>query len=89
MKAITLVIVGLALSACATDYTSELYQPDFGKQPSLHYSEQGNMDPAFYMNGTYASKQMFGSYAAAPYGFFCTSPGCSQQAPFWAQGWSP
>jgi hypothetical protein len=89
MKAIASVIVCLALSACATDYVSQLSEADFGKQQSLHYSEQSNMDPAFYMNGTYASKQLYGSYATAPLGLLCTTVACSRQTPFWAQGWSP
>jgi hypothetical protein len=43
------------------------------------------------MNGFYASKQMNDSYSysSTPLGYFCGTARCSQQVPYWAQGWAP
>jgi hypothetical protein len=77
------VLVCAALSACATDYVSQLSDPGFGTH-RLKLTE-GNVDPAMLMNGTYASKQLYGS----SFGAFCTTDRCSQQAPLWSSGWAP
>jgi type III secretory pathway lipoprotein EscJ len=58
MKLISSLIICLALSACATDYVSQLSEQNYGMH-GLHYSE-GNVDPTLLMNGIYASKQMSG-----------------------------
>jgi hypothetical protein len=89
MKLISSLIACLALSACATDYVSQLSEADYGRQPSLHYSE-GNVDPTLMMNGVYASKQMNGPNALAPLGAFCfTASRCSQQTQLWESGSAP
>jgi hypothetical protein len=89
MKLISSLIVCLALSACATDYASQLSQADFGRQASLHYSG-GTVDPTLLMNGVYASKQMNGSDALQPLGAFClTAYRCSQQPQLWVSGSVP
>jgi hypothetical protein len=81
-------ILCLALSACATDYASQLSEPNFGNN-HLRISEE-NVDPTLLMNGAYASKQMNGSYGSASLGAFClTANGCSRQAPLWSSGWAP
>jgi hypothetical protein len=87
MKLISSLMICLSLSACATDYLSRLSEPNYSKG-GLHYSEE-NVDPAMLMNGIYASKQMNGSYATAPFGAFCATNRCSQQAPLWSSGWAP
>jgi hypothetical protein len=87
MKLISSLIICLALSACATDYVSQISEPNYGRH-SLHLSEE-NVDPAMLMNGIYASKQMNGSFATAPFGAFCMTDRCSQQAPLWSSGWAP
>lgn len=83
VKLISPAIIGFALSACATDYVSQLSQPNFGKH-GLHYSEE-NVDSALMENGVYASKQMSGS----PLGAFCSTNRCSQAAPLWSSGFTP
>jgi hypothetical protein len=93
MKAIASMIVCLALSACATtDYVSQLSEPGFGDR-HMKLGEE-NVDPSLLMNGFYASKQMNGSYgsysySSTPLGYFCGTARCSQQVPYWAQGWAP
>ncbi|MGC1519957.1 MAG: hypothetical protein WA803_00335 [Steroidobacteraceae bacterium] len=85
MKLISSLIVCLALSACATDYASQLSESDYGRH-GLHLSE-GNVDPTLLMNGIYASKQMNGPNTL---GSFCvTAYRCSQQSPLWASGSVP
>jgi hypothetical protein len=64
MRLISLAIICLGLSACATDYVSQLYEPNFGVR-GLHLSP-ANVDPTLLMNGTYASKQMNGFYISKP-----------------------
>ncbi len=84
MKLMTLVVC-LGLSACATDYASQLAEPGYGIR-SLHYTES-DMDPAMLMNGGYASKKMNGLYApsvACLAGYRCWQP--AQPAP---SGWDP
>jgi len=88
MKLISSLIICLALSACATDYLSQLSEPNFGVR-GLHYSEE-NVDPTLLMNGIYASKQMNGASVSMPLGAFClTNDRCSQQSPLWSSGWAP
>jgi len=87
MKLICSLIICLGLSACATDYVSQLSEPDFGRR-GLHYSPE-NVDPILMMNGTYASKQMSGLYLTQPSGAFCTNYRCSQQAQPESSGWNP
>ena len=87
MRLISTLIIFLGLSGCATDYVSQLYQPDFGRQ-GLHLSE-GNLDPSMLTNGAYASKQLNGFYISNPYGAPClTGYRCSQPAQQWS-GWEP
>jgi hypothetical protein len=81
MRLISTLLICLGLSACATDYVSQLYQPDYGRR-GLHLSEE-NLDPSMLMNGTYAAKQMKG------FGTLClTGYRCSQPAQQWS-GWDP
>jgi hypothetical protein len=60
MRLISLLMICLGLSACATDYASQLSEPGFGIR-GLHLSPQ-NVDPTLLMNGAYASKQLNGYY---------------------------
>lgn len=83
VKLMSPLIIGLALSACATDYVSQLSEPNYGRH-GLHYLEE-NVDPTLMMNGIYASKQMNGS----PLGAFCLTDRCSQSAPLWSSGFAP
>lgn len=84
MRLISTLIVCLGLSACATDYESQLYQPNFGVR-GLHYTES-DVDPTMLMNGTYASKKMNGLYGSA----FCLNAyRCSPQAQQSSPGWDP
>jgi hypothetical protein len=88
MKPITLLIISLGLSACATDYLSQLSEPNYGIR-SLKYTE-GTIDPTLLMNGTYASKQMNGLYVSKYSGPFClTDYRCSPQAQQSSSGWNP
>ena len=88
MRLISLLIVCLGLSACATDYVSQLSQPNYGLR-SLHYTES-DIDPTLLMNGAYASKQMNGLYGSRSLGVFClTDPRCSPQAQQSSAGWNP
>jgi hypothetical protein len=87
MRPISSLIICLGLSACATDYVSQLSEPDFGFR-SLHISP-GDVDPTLLMNGAYASKQMNGLYIS-PSGPFClTDYRCSPQAQQSSSGWNP
>jgi hypothetical protein len=89
MKLITSLIICLALSACATDYASQLYEANYGRRDGLHYSG-GTVDPTLLMNGVYASKQMNGPDSSAPLGAFClTTYRCSQQPQLWESGSTP
>jgi hypothetical protein len=85
MRLIAPLIVCLGLSACATDYASQLYQPNYGVR-SLKYTES-NVDPTMLMNGTYASKQMNGLYGSRA--FCLTDSRCSPQAQQSSPGWNP
>ena len=85
MRPISSLILCLGLSACATDYVSQLSQPNYGIR-TLKYSES-NVDPTLLMDGIYASKQMNGLYSK-PLGAFClTDSRCSPQAH--QSGWDP
>ena len=64
MRLISLLIICLGLAACATDYVSQLSEPNFGIR-GLHLSP-ANVDPTLLMNGNYASKQMNGFYVSRP-----------------------
>jgi hypothetical protein len=77
MKLISTLIICLGLSACATDYVSQLSEPNFGVR-GLHIADDA--DPVLLMNGGYASKQMGGVYISKPHGAL------SQQPP---SGWDP
>jgi hypothetical protein len=88
MRFISSFIVCLALSACATDYVSQISEPNFGVR-GLHYSP-GDVDPTLLMNGSYASKQMNGVYGSAPLGAVClTNYRCSPQLQQSSSGWNP
>jgi hypothetical protein len=88
MWLISSLTICLGLSACATDYVSQLSEPNYGLR-GLHYSIE-NVDPTMLMNGTYASKQMNGLYGSRPLGAFClTDYRCSQQAQQSSSGWDP
>ncbi len=88
MKLISFLIICPALSACATDYVSQLSEPNFGMWQRVHYSEENNMDATLMMNGIYASKQMNGP--SMPLGAFClTDYRCSQQSQLGSSGWAP
>ena len=87
MKLMSSLIICLALSACATDYASQLSEDNYGRRGGLHYSED-TLDPTLMMNGIYASKQLNG--APIPLGAYClTDYRCSQQSPLWSSGWAP
>jgi hypothetical protein len=83
VKWISPVVIFMALSACATDYVSQLSEPNFGAN-HLKLTE-GSVDPTMLMNGTYASKQLYGSAV----GTVCMTDRCTQQAPLWSSGWRP
>jgi len=86
MKLLSSLIACLALSACATDYSSQLSEAGFGYR-RLDYSE-GNVDPAMLMNGTYAAKQLNGP--STPLQAFCLSEyRCSRQSQLQSSGWDP
>ena len=88
MRLISLLIICLGFSACATDYVSQLSEPNFGLR-GLHYTES-DIDPTLLMNGTYASKQMNGLYGSKSLGVFClTDYRCSPQAQQSSAGWNP
>jgi hypothetical protein len=74
MKLISILTICVGLSACATDYVSQLSEPNFGRR-GLKFSE-GDVDPTLLMNGTYASKQMNGLCISKP----------AQQSSY---GWNP
>jgi hypothetical protein len=85
MRLISSLIVCLGLSACATDYLSQLYEPNHGVRPSHYYSEE-TLDPTMIADGVYASKQMNGFYVSKP--VCLTGYRCSQPAQQWS-GWDP
>jgi hypothetical protein len=88
MRLISSLFICLGLSACATDYGSQLYEPNYGIR-TLKYTES-NVDPTLLMNGTYASKQMNGPYGPRSLGVFClTDYRCSPQAQQSSSGWNP
>jgi hypothetical protein len=77
MKLILSLGLCLALSACATDYASQLSQSNFGYRP-LHSRDP--MDPAQVTNGLYTPR----AAGAA----FCSNR-CYSEAPLWASGFAP
>lgn len=84
MRLFLSLIVCLSLSACVTDYASQLYEPDYGVR-GLHLSP-GDIDPSMLMNGTYASKQLNGFYVSKA----CLNDyRCSPQAQQSSSGWNP
>ena len=85
MKLISSLIICLGLSACATDYVSQLYQPNHGIRSSHYYSEE-TLDPTMIADGTYASRQMNGFNVSKP--VCMTGYRCSQPAQQWS-GWDP
>jgi hypothetical protein len=85
MRLISSLMVCLALSACATDYVSQLYQPNYGLR-GLKYTES-NIDPTLLMNGSYASKQTNGFYGSSA--FCLTDYRCSPLAQQRSSGWDP
>ena len=91
MRLISSLIVCLGaacLSACATDYVSQLSEPNFGVR-KLQYTP-GDIDPVLLMNGSYASKKLNGTYGSAPLGAVClTDYRCSPQAQQLPSGWDP
>lgn len=76
MKLISSLGLCLALSACATDYASQLSEPNYGLRV---LNSENNVDPTLLMNGVYASR---------PAGSFWLTR-CSQQAPLWSSGFAP
>jgi hypothetical protein len=88
MKLLAVSVIYLGVAACATDYVSQLSEPDYGRR-SIHYTE-GNVDPVLMMNGIYAAKQMSGFSAVQPSGAFCVN---GYQCSPWAQqrgsSWDP
>jgi hypothetical protein len=77
MKLISSLGLSLVLSGCATDYASQLSEPNFGYR--VLYSRDP-ADPAQLMNGLYT----LGSAGTA----FCLTR-CSREAPLWASGFAP
>jgi hypothetical protein len=84
MRLISCLILCLGLSACATDYVSQLNQPNYGVR-GMHYTES-NIDPTLLMNGDYASKQMNGFYVSKS---CLTDYRCSPQGQQSSSGWNP
>ena len=85
MRFISCIVLCFALSACATDYASQLYQPNFGRR-GMHYSES-DVDPSMLMNGDYASKKMNGYYGSQA--FCLTDARCSVTVQPSSSGWNP
>jgi hypothetical protein len=77
MKLISSLGLCLALSACATDYASQLSESNYGYR--VLYSRDP-ADPAQLMNGLYTS----GPAGTA----FCLTR-CSREAPLWSSGFAP
>jgi hypothetical protein len=77
MRLISSLVLCLALSACATDYASQLSESNFGYR--VLYSRDP-ADPAQLMNGLYSS----GPAGTA----FCLTR-CYPEAPLWASGFAP
>jgi len=88
MRLISCLIICLGLSACATDYVSQLSESNYGVR-SLEFSRE-DVDPTLLMNGTYASKQLNGISVSNPLGAVClTDYRCARQAPPSTPGWDP
>jgi hypothetical protein len=76
MKVISIVGLCLALSACATDYASQLSESNYGRRA---LNSKDTLDPAQLMNGLYVSGSS---------GVFCSTR-CSQQTQLWSSGFAP
>jgi hypothetical protein len=76
MKVISIVGLCLALSACATDYASQLSESNYGRRA---LNSKDTLDPAQLMNGL---------YVPGPSGVFCSTR-CSQQTQLWSSGFAP
>ena len=77
MKLILSLGLCLALSACATDYASQLSESNFGYR-ALHSRDPA--DPAQLMNGL---------YTPGPAGTAFCATRCSGEAPLWSSGFAP
>jgi hypothetical protein len=77
MKLISSLGLCLALSACATDYASQLSESNFGYR-TLYSRDPA--DPAQLMNGLYNS---------GPAGTAVCLTRCSGEAPLWSSGFAP
>ena len=76
MKVISILGLCLALSACATDYASQLSESHFGYRV---LDSKDTLDPVQLSNGMYVS---------GPSAAFCSTR-CSQQAQLWSSGFAP
>jgi len=76
MKLILTLGLCLALSACATDYASQLSETNYGKRV---LNSKDTLDPSQLTNGLYTS---------GPSGFFYATRG-SQQSQLWSSGFAP
>lgn len=77
MKVILSLALCLALSACATDYASQLSDSNFGYRV---LNSRDPADPAQLMNGLYTS---------GPTGTAFCATRCSRETPLWASGFAP
>jgi hypothetical protein len=80
LKFASIFIASAVLPACATDYASELYKPNFGL-PALNSDD--NVDSRLLLNGLYATKPFGVSpYATSPYAPACLTAEyrCTQRA---------
>ena len=77
MKLISSLCLCLALSACATDYASQLSESNFGYRV---LNSRDPVDPAQVMNGLYTS---------GPAGTAFCSTRCSREAPLSSSGFAP
>jgi len=77
MKLISSLGLCLALSACATDYASQLSESNFGYR-TLYSRDPA--DPAQLMNGL---------YNPGPAGTAVCLTRCSGEAPLWSSGFAP
>jgi len=80
LKWIPPIIAVAALSACASDYSSSLYEPNFGRRQLISGE---NVDERLLQNGLYAPKPFGVSpYGVSPYASPCLTAEyrCAQQA---------
>jgi hypothetical protein len=64
MRLMLSLMICLGLSACATDYVSQMSEANYGVR-SLEFTKD-DVDPIPLMNGTSASKRMNGLYVSRP-----------------------